>query len=227
MILFPVNTPRFSYGFFCGETPLGTPGSRKHSVGTSMLGSTMALTRVTSIPSLCLGLLVLSPMLLTAPCPAAHDTPSSCPTFRQNQSRTGFLETGPKPPLKLAWKFKSKKHQWDIERSPADDGFSGAAIYGGKVYVGAHDGHVYALDASDGQVAWKFRTGGKISSTPAIMDDTLYVGSTDNHIYILEAQTGELITKFKSGKNLFKGVIWYGGIRGSPLVEGDKLFFGG
>ena len=46
----------------------------------------------------------------------------------------------------------------------------------GVVYVGSHDSHVYALNASTGAGLWRFATG-VVCNSPAVADGVVYVGS--------------------------------------------------
>jgi outer membrane protein assembly factor BamB len=56
-------------------------------------------------------------------------------------------------------------------------------VANGVLYVGSHDGNIYALDASTGTELWSFTTGGFVNESPAISDGTVYVGSYDTHMY--------------------------------------------
>ena len=53
----------------------------------------------------------------------------------------------------------------------------------GTIYVAAHDGGLYAVDAA-GKVRWRFAMQDRSWSTPAVAEDgTIYVGSDDDHLY--------------------------------------------
>ncbi len=67
----------------------------------------------------------------------------------------------------------------------------GLVVSRGRVYFGAADGKVYALDAADGHKLAEFQTGDKIWSTPVIDGDTLYIGSFDRKLYVLDAESLE------------------------------------
>lgn len=60
----------------------------------------------------------------------------------------------------------------------------------GKVYIGAHDGNLYAFDAHTGTFLWKQPTGGAIEATPAVTDGVIFVGSDDGKLYAFDAQRG-------------------------------------
>lgn len=66
-------------------------------------------------------------------------------------------------------------------------GFPTSGIPGGQsIYVGSENHYLYALHARTGEPAWKYRTGGPITSQPAVSrDDVIYVGSGDS-VYALE-----------------------------------------
>jgi len=59
------------------------------------------------------------------------------------------------------------------------------------VYVGSDDNHVYALDAADGSVRWRFQTADDVSSSPAVVDGVVYIGSGDSYLYALDASGPE------------------------------------
>jgi outer membrane protein assembly factor BamB len=73
------------------------------------------------------------------------------------------------------------------------DRYASAAIErDGRVYVGARDGGVHALDAATGRKVWRFATGDLVMATPAVRGERVLVGSFDEHVYALDAASGEL-----------------------------------
>jgi outer membrane protein assembly factor BamB len=60
-------------------------------------------------------------------------------------------------------------------------------VAGGVVYAASLDSNLYALRASDGARLWEFRTGGPVTSRPAVADGVVYVGSEDGNVYALQA----------------------------------------
>ena len=92
------------------------------------------------------------------------------------------------PKLKLKWAF----------------GFPGVAtafgtptIFNGKVFVGAADGAVYALDARSGCVYWTYTAIAGVRCSPVIGDNgrAAYVGDLRGNVYSLDAATGALLWK--------------------------------
>ncbi len=65
-----------------------------------------------------------------------------------------------------------------------------------RVYFGADNGTLWALNQSDGSVAWSFKTlfgaGEKrIFSSPAVSKGFVYFGAYDGNVYALDAETGK------------------------------------
>jgi outer membrane protein assembly factor BamB len=99
----------------------------------------------------------------------------------------------------------------------------GGAIVGGlviaqnKVYFGASDGRVYALDAIDGhRINIQFQAEGKIWSTPVIDGDTLYIGCIEGILYALD--TANLSEKWRFETE--------GAIAATAAVYDNKVFIG-
>lgn len=90
-------------------------------------------------------------------------------------------------------------------------------VANGKVYFGASDGNLYAVNAADGKYVWAFSTRGAIRSSPVLADGVIYVGSDDNNLYAVDADTGE--------------AKWPGGFRTqddvamTPVVAGGLTIF--
>lgn len=67
-----------------------------------------------------------------------------------------------------------------------------------------------------GDVKWKFRTKGKIFSSPAIYKGTAYIGSEDKKLYAIDTESGKLKWKFKTK----------GAVHSSPTYFQDMVYFG-
>ena len=69
-----------------------------------------------------------------------------------------------------------------------------------KFRVDASNNGVYAEKSplNISSVAWKFKTGGYVFSSPVVSENTVYVGSNDSCFYALNANDGQLKWKFKT-----------------------------
>ena len=87
--------------------------------------------------------------------------------------------------------------------SPAATGYdyrqSSPVAAEGRVYVGSHDGNVYALAADTGQIAWAYQTGDKVRATPTVDHGVVYIGSWDKSMYALSAADGEVLWRTPLG----------------------------
>jgi eukaryotic-like serine/threonine-protein kinase len=92
------------------------------------------------------------------------------------------------------------------------------------LYFGSGDSNVYAINAGDGHLIWKYHTGNVVHGVPALYNDKLYIGSFDGNVYALHTRDGSLAWTFKSvGHQYFpKGEMQF-----SPKVIGGMVFIGG
>jgi len=67
-----------------------------------------------------------------------------------------------------------------------------------------------------GEVKWKFKTGGRIFSSPSLSGHTAFIGSEDGNLYATDGQTGKLLWKFTTG----------GAVRSTAAVFGQTVYFG-
>jgi len=97
-----------------------------------------------------------------------------------------------------------------IESSPATDGT--------RVYFGANNGHVYAVQATDGTLAWEQDDTGSsrdsVTSSPAVANNIVVVGSRDKNVYWLSATSGDVLDFFPA----------QGAIGTSPAIEGNRAY---
>lgn len=94
---------------------------------------------------------------------------------------------------------------------------SSPAIADGRVYVGARDGFLYALDLATGERLWRAdHEVSWVNSSPAAAGGRVFVGTSDGRfVQAVDAETGEEIWRQES-----RGIVWT-----SPLVVGDVVIF--
>lgn len=66
----------------------------------------------------------------------------------------------------------------------------GLAIENGKLFVSSGFGEVLALDASNGNQIWSFKTNAPVHSSPLVNNGKLYVVSVDSLLWAIDAETG-------------------------------------
>ena len=97
------------------------------------------------------------------------------------------------------------------------------------VYIYSNDDYLYAVDANNGKLRWKFKTIGHvsdISSVPAIAEGAVFFGtgyysSSDSwnpkgYFYALDAATGKLQWEYQTGHCA----------ESSPVVDNGSVYFG-
>jgi outer membrane protein assembly factor BamB len=90
---------------------------------------------------------------------------------------------------------------------------------GNRVYFGAYDTHVYALDLHTGKQVWRASSQPRIGRTgtfyanPAIAYGRVYIGATDGKMYSFGATTGKLRWSNGTGDFIYSSAaVWRGNI---------------
>lgn len=76
---------------------------------------------------------------------------------------------------------------------------TGAVAAQGRLVFSAPGGIVFAVDTNNGQIAWQFTSGSKISLTPAVLDSTVYLGGKD--LTALRISNGKVLWRSKPHKD--------------------------
>ncbi len=103
------------------------------------------------------------------------------------------------------WTFKAGQ---EIKSSPV--------VSGTTLLIGSYDGHLYALDAASGKQLWRFETEGPVHATPAVRDGVVFIAGCDESFRGISLAGGKELFKVPAGSNTAS----------SPLVEGDRAYFG-
>ncbi len=110
------------------------------------------------------------------------------------------------------WEFSGAKAGYDTNPLVIED----------KVIAGNRDGYMYAIGAQNspnqGQLIWKYKTGGPIHFSAAYKDGVIYFASDDSYAYALRSNNGNLV--WKSDKLPGDGYhsFW-------PVIYQDKVIF--
>jgi outer membrane protein assembly factor BamB len=131
----------------------------------------------------------------------------------------------------LIWEYSDGEGRvWQGVRIPSMGHVTEApSLVNGVVYFGTaagmagYTGWVYALNAENGSLIWKFHIGDEIFSSPAIVDNVLYIGAgyfghlPGDGMWALDAHTGELLWYFDTENQM---------ITSTPVVVDGKVIFG-
>jgi outer membrane protein assembly factor BamB len=148
----------------------------------------------------------------------ATDLAAAWPTFRHDNSRTGYIETDVSSQVEPKWK------------KALGTKLSQPVVGEGKVLFSAVDEHVvYALDADSGKEAWHFNAGGRVNSPPTLHAGLALFGCADGCVYAVNAADGQLAWKFRAAPN-DRQMMSYGQLEsvwplaGNVLIEKNKLY---
>jgi len=108
---------------------------------------------------------------------------------------------------KLLWRYDSQAAEKSGKRLRAGWGIRGLAWWGGKLYVGTHDGRLLALDAVTGKLVWAAQTlnheGLFISGQPRVFNGLVLIGNSGSdfapvrgYVTAYDANTGKQAWRF-------------------------------
>lgn len=121
---------------------------------------------------------------------------------------------------RLVWRFDTEGHTLESARFGFDRRSiqSSPAVAGGRVFVGSRDGHLYAVDAATGKLAWRAdHEMSWVNSSPAVTRGLVVAGSSDNHfVQAVDAATGRERWRFATDR-----LVW-----SSPAVAGGIVYVG-
>jgi len=131
-------------------------------------------------------------------------------TFKGNNGRTGFSKEKLDFPLSLKWSFPDRDKASRMTASPL--------IWNGTLYMGDHEGILYALNQYNGSLKWSRPVRSPILATPAISDGCLFLPATKGRIYAIEGLTGRILWVYpKKGDPKDP-------IDASPVVHQQRLY---
>jgi outer membrane protein assembly factor BamB len=115
-----------------------------------------------------------------------------------------------------AFDLRTGKERWRYDTEGAslnsgDYGFdrrsiqSSPAVANGTVFIGARDGFVYAIDAADGKLRWRYdHKVSWINAIPAVVDGVVYDGTSDGHfVQALDATSGKELWRFATNTTVW------------------------
>ncbi|CAN5493734.1 PQQ-binding-like beta-propeller repeat protein [soil metagenome] len=132
----------------------------------------------------------------------------------QNHQFTQSSPPYPRPSYQINEQYKTVRPLWEKQ----DSSDVGAGIIADKelaIYPNTR-GELVALSLIDGAVKWRFKTGGKVYSTPAIQKKRIVVASTDGTVYCLDKRTGKPVWTVETGKPIVA----------CPLIDRKTVYIG-
>ena len=108
------------------------------------------------------------------------------------------------PPKGYVWNFRQRGQRFQ----------SAPALGHGHIFVVSDTGALFALDRSQGTLAWKSQLEDWVVGSPSVAGDTVYVGDKGGIIYGFDALTGEERWRFEVE----------GGVVSTPVIAGGTMY---
>jgi outer membrane protein assembly factor BamB len=107
---------------------------------------------------------------------------------------------------------------WQQDGLTSDKIVAPPLVVENRVYIGAADGKLLALDKTSGQPLWAvpFNTGNAIWGQPAYADGIVYVATVGGRVHAVEAETGQELGRWQTS----------GAIANAPIVTDEYIYVG-
>jgi outer membrane protein assembly factor BamB len=149
-----------------------------------------------------------------------NGAPYSSPTFRGDRIVLGTIDNGEGNFANqvLALDAATGAQLWNRPFGQYQYVYASPAVEGDRVVVVTYQGDVYALDLSDGSLAWSKSLNDYIlHGSPAVADGILYAASYDGSLYAVSTLTGRVIASYAT--SLF--------LTSSPAVSDGRAYIAG
>jgi len=132
---------------------------------------------------------------------------------------------------KTQWKQSLIDGAWIGSEFIRSDRIAGGSDYqspptavGSRVFIGAPNRFVYAVDAATGKEIWRFETSGQVSGSPTVAEGRVYFGQQggNKELYAVSEKDGALLWKQKVGW-VWVTTTYSEGRLFTGTVEGDIL----
>ena len=118
----------------------------------------------------------------------------------------------------LEWKYSDRRFPF----------MAAPAVDKKNVYIGGRDKKIHAISRESGDAVWRFKTGGRVESSPILFTDGVVCGSSDGRLYAIDLKSGDEVWKIDLGESLVaaascaKGTILIGSEDGTLFALGKK-----
>lgn len=104
--------------------------------------------------------------------------------------------------------YRATLATWLIAIYPGSGNAQTAMFRNGAEHSGVYDGVAPTLQS----LVWKFKTGGRVISSPLVVGDVVYVGSTDGSLYAVNRADGTQKWKFDSKGPISSSPAYHNGL---------------
>ena len=115
----------------------------------------------------------------------------------------------------VAWDAETGRERWRYNTKPVE---SSPLLQGKRLFVGAWDHAVHAINAKTGRRIWRVEVDDEVNTSAAYWRGRIFIGSDGGTLYSLSAKTGKQLWSARSGS----GEFWYA----TPTVAYGRVYIG-
>jgi outer membrane protein assembly factor BamB len=147
---------------------------------------------------------------------------AASPTLGKGLVYQAVMDHVPCPPERpgatgyvVAWDADTGRRRWQWNNTPVE---SSPLLVGNRLFVGTWDHGVYALNARNGKVIWRFAADEQVNTAGAYWRGTVYIASNAGTLFAVDARTGRERWRARAGS----GEFFYA----TPTVAYGRVFIG-
>lgn len=119
----------------------------------------------------------------------------------------------------VAWDAETGRERWRYNTAPVE---SSPLLHRNRLFVGAWDRGVHALNARTGKRIWRFEADDEVNTSPAYWRGRIFIASDGGTLYSLDARTGKLIWSAQSQSRFGSREFWYA----TPTIAYGRVYIG-
>jgi outer membrane protein assembly factor BamB len=114
----------------------------------------------------------------------------------------------------VAWDADTGRRRWQWNGAPVE---SSPLLRGNTLYVGTWDHGIYALNAKNGRVRWRYEADDQVNTSAAYWRRTIYIATNGGSLYAINTRNGKLRWSVDSGGEFFYA---------TPTLAYGRVFIG-
>ena len=115
----------------------------------------------------------------------------------------------------VAWDAETGRERWRYRTEPVE---SSPLLRGKRLFFGAWDNGVHAINAKTGRRIWRFQADNEVNTSAAYWRGRIFIGSDGGTLYSLSAKSGRQLWSARSGS----GEFWYA----TPTIAYGRVYIG-
>ena len=119
----------------------------------------------------------------------------------------------------VAWDAQTGRERWRYKTAPVE---SSPLLHGKRLFFGAWDNAVHAINAKTGRGIWRSPADNQVNTSAAYWRGRIFIASDGGTLYSLSAKTGKLLWSAQSKSRFGSREFWYA----TPTVAYGRVYIG-